>query len=88
VVLRLRVLLAAERHRALDQQRLLAHVDPRERQRFSGPQAGVGEDREEGGVACRDGGAHPFDGQWSERPDLLAWSLTIASEKASSADPL
>jgi hypothetical protein len=67
---RLRVLLLAERDRALDEDRLLADVAPLERQRFAGPESGVRQDADQRRVARRACRAHPFDRRRSQRPDL------------------
>nr|WP_272474839.1 hypothetical protein [Baekduia alba] len=69
---RLGVGVLAERQRALDEQRVVADVVPLEREGLAGPEAGVGQDGEQRGVALGGCRAHPLDGGRGERSGLLA----------------
>ncbi|HEV7564555.1 MAG TPA: hypothetical protein VGO31_01185 [Microbacteriaceae bacterium] len=67
---RLRLLDLSERDGALDQERAFAHVAPAERECFPGTESGIGEDRDQRGVAeplaGQQGRSESLDRNWSQ----------------------
>jgi hypothetical protein len=72
VSVRLRVVLLAQRERALDQDGLRPNIAPLQCESLPWPKACVGEDAQQRGVTRAGKAPHPFDDNRRKRPNLLA----------------